>query len=130
MDINVHDSNENWYVRGIVNVNCHDWLLLIYWYIDGLCDILMEDIRIECLPDHPQTYQGSPPFKVNRLVIVFHDLTFSVHSPRVKSFEKRSSMVAWYLVCNKENILRCGVFWTTETKTDIIIMWDRFHCFT
>ena len=66
----------------------------------------MEDIRIECLPDHPQTYQGSPPFKVNRLVIVFHDLTFSVHSPRVKSFEKRSSMVAWYLVCNKENILR------------------------
>ena len=42
MDINVHDSNENWYVRGIVNVNCHDWLLLIYWYIDGLIDILMD----------------------------------------------------------------------------------------
>ena len=30
--------------------------------------------------------------------------TFRVHSPRVKSFEKRSSIVAWYFVWNHEDI--------------------------
>ena len=36
-----------------------------------------------------------------------------MHSPRVKSFEKRSSIVAWYLVCDREDII-FGIWSVTE----------------